>query len=230
MTCLHYVVVNVDDLPATAGWLSDREIDTARSLKVAKRRQDWLLGRYAAKRGLAALTGLGDETLSRWDIRTHEDGAPEAWLDGRPAAPSLSLSHSGGRALCVVASADVSPGCDLEQVETRSIGFVETFFTAAERLQVARASPPDRDLLVTLLWSAKESALKSLRHGLRKDTRSVEVRLQLSSRSHCWQPFTVVAEDAPAPLEGWWRCEARFVLTAATDLPASAPEPLIIDG
>ena len=70
---------------------------------------------------------------------------------------------------------DRSPavGCDLELVEPRTPGFVADFLTAAEQQSVA--SRPDPDAAANLIWSAKESALKVLQTGLRRDTRSVEV-------------------------------------------------------
>ena len=67
-------------------------------------------------------------------------------------------------------------GCDLELVEPRSDRFVADYLTAAEQ-QLVLGAGPERDLVANLIWSAKESALKVLRVGLRRDTRSVEVTL-----------------------------------------------------
>ena len=67
-------------------------------------------------------------------------------------------------------------GCDLEIVEPRSDAFIADYFTAEEQALIERTSAADRSLLLALLWSAKESALKALRAGLRLDTRSVIVR------------------------------------------------------
>ena len=66
-------------------------------------------------------------------------------------------------------------GCDLEMIEPRSDAFVADYFTVEEQALVARASAADRSRLLALLWSAKESALKALRAGLRLDTRCVIV-------------------------------------------------------
>ncbi len=77
--------------------------------------------------------------------------------------------------MCVVAPAGVSLGCDLEVIEPRSAAFVTDYFTRNEQALVERTSKEERPRLVTLLWSAKESALKALHVGLRLDTNSVEV-------------------------------------------------------
>jgi 4'-phosphopantetheinyl transferase len=223
---LRYLSVGVGDLPIGTAWLSDIERDTVRSLRVTKRRLDWLLGRYVAKCALAAYGRVRDTSLARWDIRAARDGAPQAWCDGRRLDLAISLSHSGGRALCVVAPAQIAPGCDIERIETRGPAFVETFFTIRERRLVAEVDNEARDLLVTLLWSAKESALKSLRQGLRKDTRSVDVRVDLEGRPGDWQPFLIDQNGPTASLPGWWRREAGFVLTVAADRPTGMPQPL----
>ena len=62
-------------------------------------------------------------------------------------------------------------GCDLEVIEPRSEEFVADYFTTEEQKMVSQAPIADRSKLLALLWSAKESALKALREGLRFDTR-----------------------------------------------------------
>ena len=79
-----------------------------------------------------------------------------------------------------MAARPLSVGCDLELVEPRSALFVRDYFTAAERERVAAAPAREHDELANLIWCAKESALKVLRTGLRRDTRSVEVELGTS--------------------------------------------------
>ena len=50
MTALSWLIVDLDGLPAGQAWLSESERAFARNLDVPKRRQDWMLGRYAAKK------------------------------------------------------------------------------------------------------------------------------------------------------------------------------------
>jgi hypothetical protein len=68
-------------------------------------------------------------------------------------------------------------GCDLETIEPRADAFVGDFFTANEQTLVERTPAEKRSLLVTLLWNAKESALKALNVGLRLDTTYIDVNL-----------------------------------------------------
>lgn len=228
MTTLCWLVARLEDLPPDPGWLSAGERETARTLRVEKRRQDWLLGRYTAKLAVATYSGAHGDALARWEIRADRDGAPRVWHDGRVAGPAISLSHSGGQALCVVAPPGLAPGCDLERIEPRGDAFVETFFTARECAWLAAAGDADQTLLVTLLWSAKESALKALRHGLRKDTRSVDVTAQCEDRSDQWQPLSIENTESSRLLHGWWRTAAGFVLTVAADHATTVPRALEI--
>uniref|UniRef100_UPI003F9632FA 4'-phosphopantetheinyl transferase superfamily protein n=1 Tax=Mycobacterium sp. TaxID=1785 RepID=UPI003F9632FA len=116
-------------------------------------------------------------------------------------------------------------GCDLELVEPRTPGFVRDFFTAAEQRWIAsRAAGDERDMGANLVWSAKESALKVLRTGLRRDTRTVEVTVA-APRADGWGELTVRASEGTA-FPGWWRREGRFLLTVATEV--RIPPPLAL--
>jgi 4'-phosphopantetheinyl transferase len=193
---------------------------------VAKRRTDWRLGRWTAKRAVAARTQRGPGFFSRIEIRAADDGAPEAWIDGRLWGRSLSLSHSGGRAVCAVAAADGFLGCDLERIENRGRVFVEDYFTGEEASWIARQPAEQRDLLVNLVWSAKESTLKALRQGLRSDTRAVEVDLGGIFESSGWLPLEVNAVTAGRRFHGWWHRLDDDVLTVVGDSKGGVPVEL----
>jgi 4'-phosphopantetheinyl transferase len=138
--------------------------------------------------------------------------------------------------MCAVALAQASLGCDLEMVEPRSSAFVGDYFTANEQALVERELVEERPLLITLLWSAKESALKALHQGLRLDTRCMDVNLDsaaphaadgrqnpypvslLAPVSDCWCPLQVrYAGDRV--FRGWWRQADHLVRTVVYDLP-----------
>jgi 4'-phosphopantetheinyl transferase len=164
------------DVPADNDWLGARETVCLDAMRFAKRRGDWRLGRWTAKRALSVILDMPAHPLFRKiEIRAAPSGAPEVFLDSRPAAVTISLSHRAGIAACAVSTSSVELGCDLEMIEPRSDAFVADYFTLEEQALVARASAAERDRLLALLWSGKESALKALREGLRLDTRSVIV-------------------------------------------------------
>jgi len=218
--------VRGDDLPDGFGWLTAPEREVLSGLRLDKRRADWLLGRWAAKLAIARLPG-GDRPGA--SILASEDGSPRVHFatagddvgesagmavdssDSR--AVSLSLSHAGGSGFAAARSGTTPIGCDIEVVEPRSAEFVADYFTAAERAAVGAERGPARDVLVNLVWSAKESALKALGEGLRLDTRSVEVDTNALTQGRPeWAPLAVTGPSGRI-FRGWWRVHSGLVWT-----------------
>jgi 4'-phosphopantetheinyl transferase len=217
------------DVPAEDQWLNAREKSRLAGLRFDKRRADWRLGRWTAKCAVASCLNLPADLHSLVDIeiRAAPSGVPEVFLFDQRASISLSLSHRAGQALCAVGFSGASLGCDLELVEARDHSFVTGFFTSNEQKLVEQAPAGERPLLVTLLWSAKESALKTLHVGLRLDTTSVEVKpthavLHQEKGSHqCgyidWSRLFVRCIGDQI-LYGWWRSANDMVRTVVSDL------------
>jgi 4'-phosphopantetheinyl transferase len=205
------------DVPAADEWLSAEERERLAGMRFQKRWTEWRLGRWTAKRAVAWRLNLpGDvRSLQDLEIRAAPSGAPEVFLFNQRADVSLSLSHRAGRALCFVASSEASLGCDLELVETRDDSFLTDFFTTNEQTLLDRAPGNERAALATLLWSAKESALKALQVGLRLDTTCVEVRPSTSSYligEHTWSPLSLRCVGDRI-LRGWWRNSDGMIRT-----------------
>jgi 4'-phosphopantetheinyl transferase len=215
-------------LPAGTDWLAPAEIARAAAMRYAKRRTEYLLSRLAAKHTVAAVVGRSTEpaAFAAIEVRNAPSGAPYVLVDGAPPGLAVSISDRAGWAVCLVGAGSHDVGCDLELVEPRSPGFVRDFLTEAEQRYVAARSPGDgRDAAANLIWSAKESALKVLRTGLRRDTRSVEVSVRPAGEGG-WGALRVrSAEGGVFP--GWWRREGVFVLTVAAAVPA--PPPVALD-
>lgn len=219
-----WLLAGAAEVPADDAWLTPAERVRLAAFSVPSRRTDWRLGRWTAKRAVAAFLGGPRDPI---EIRPAADGAPEAFLAGEPAPVVLSLSHRAGQGLCAVAAAGMALGCDLELIEPRSGEFVEDFFTAGEQALLERAPAADHPLLANLIWSAKESALKALRQGLRLDTRSVEVvEVQLPAGAGAWSPLSVRSHHTGETFHGWWRRDGGCVLTVAASPPPSLPRAL----
>jgi len=223
---------------APAGLLSEREQKLLAALRIGKRRRDWLIGRWTAKHLLQAYierqTGIRPP-LNTLTVANDPDGAPRAILDLRiPILDcdldlkskiqnlKLSVSHCNGSAFCALTDTpDLRIGADIERVERRSAQFAEDYFTAHELDQVRAAQPASRDTMVTLIWSAKEAALKALRLGLTVDTRSVICSFGIPEHVDDWIGFDIACDrrllglpSAPV-LTGWWRQMSSYVLTLA---------------
>jgi 4'-phosphopantetheinyl transferase len=216
-----------DNLPPPGDWLTAAERSRAEALRLTKRRTDFLLGRWTLKLAVAKVLGWPDDSasLARIEARATPSGAPQLHIDSLPAAYGLSLSDRAGCAICLVAIGSATVGCDVEIIEPRSDAFVRDYLTEAER-QLVGAAGPDRHKAANLVWSAKESALKVLRTGLRRDTRSVEVILaELNPPQRTWSPLEMrTAEGAVFP--GWWRQSGAFLVTACWPGGGPPPAPL----
>jgi 4'-phosphopantetheinyl transferase len=240
---VYWVEQTLANVPVHNKWLAESELLCLQRLHIPKRREDWRLGRWTAKRAVAmALEWRHDDaSLKNVEILADPSGAPEVSVGNQLAALSISLSHRDGVAACAIARSNAPLGCDLELIETRSDAFVADYFTEDEQKIIAQQSEQEHDRIITTLWSAKESALKALRVGLRADTRSVNIRLlahRSNSTEQCnekesdallalclpakWHPFQATFQNDQV-LNGWWNTSTSLVRTFAGVESARAP-------
>jgi 4'-phosphopantetheinyl transferase len=222
-----------DEIPPTHDWLTSGEADRLADLRFAKRRTEYLLRRWVCKHAVATTLGLPTDlsSLARIEVANRASGAPYVEVDGLPVELDVSISDRAGWAVCLV-GADLSRvGCDLEVVEPRSAAFVADFLTADEQAFVASCQESDRHAAANLIWSAKESALKVLQTGLRRDTRTVEVTVAPAGTAIAgeaevgWHRLEVrTAEGLLLP--GWWRRDGVFLVTVASEQPLDPPTAL----
>ena len=251
MTDVYWLEQSEADVAANDEWLSDNDRASLDKMRFPKRRADWRLGRWTAKRAVAALLNLPDDPLafSNIEIRPALTGAPEVFLANGPADLTISLSHRSGVAICAVAGPGVALGCDVEIVEPHSESFLADYFTVEEQNSVAEGSPADRWCTLAMLWSAKESALKALHEGFRLDTRAVIVipteppRSQEKDRADCkeaaslatpppyhvpcWRPLRVRHVNGQV-FDGWWRHTGHFVNTLVAEPAPTQPIALTV--
>jgi 4'-phosphopantetheinyl transferase len=211
------------DVPPGDDWLCADEAACLARLRFPKRRADWRLGRWTAKRAVAAYLKMPG-CPATLEIRAAPSGAPKVYLQSRPAEAAISITHRAGRAACVVSRPGSKLGCDLEIVEQRSDAFAADYFTAEEQSLVYRAGAARHELL-TLLWSGKESALKALGVGLRLDTRCVAVGpldVQDSSAERFWRPMQV-GHTSGEIFHGWWQRTGDILRTLVSAPPSGPP-------
>jgi 4'-phosphopantetheinyl transferase len=225
------------ELPGHLDWLTGPERARLDMLRFTKRRTEYLLRRWTAKQAVATALDWPDQEdaghLARILVGNHPTGAPFVEVDGAALDGDISVSDRAGWAVCLVGSRSDGDrldavGIDLEIVEPRSDGFVSDFLTGPERDYVR--SLPGRtaqDAAANLFWSAKESALKVLRTGLRADTRTVEVVISEAVRPDGWATLEVTHTPSGRVFGGWWRCDGVFVLTMTAELPLPEPPALL---
>ena len=225
---VYWLEQTVADIPNKNDWLSGSELAYLGGLCFLKRRADWRLGRWTAKRALISYLKLPchPSVLAKIEIRSASSGEPEVFINGNPARVAISLSHSAGRALCAVMPEGVNLGCDLELIEPRSAAFLADYFTVEERDLVGCAPATELDPLSTLLWSGKESALKALHAGLRLATSEVVVSPgNISIGPDRWSRMQVRHIDGRL-FYGWWQHDDNFVRTLVADCQPDCPIPL----
>lgn len=210
------------EVPEGDGWLGPRERAVQSEIPRERRLRDWRRGRWAAKLAVCrARPGLVPDDV---EILAAEDGAPEAYVGGERLLAPLSISHKGEMAIAAIGPEGTRLGCDLERVEPRSDGFLRDFFLPSERSSVEACGPEARAERANLIWSAKESALKAIREGLRRDTRSVEVlAIGGSERRPGWRELRVRDHEGGALLTGWWCERGGIVLSILSDRPEPPP-------
>ncbi|MGZ4618113.1 MAG: 4'-phosphopantetheinyl transferase family protein [Frankiaceae bacterium] len=227
------------EVPAGNEWLSERETARVAGMRYPKRRSEFRLGRWTAKTTIARMLRLATDpvALSAVEIASAPGGAPDPRVGGVTAPVSISMSDRADWAVCLASTERVALGCDLELVEPRSDRFVADYLTAVEQ-QLVHGAGPERDLVANLIWSAKESALKVLRVGLRRDTRSVEVTLEgwgavagfgaaAMAGAVGWSALRVRDVHSEVTFPGWFCRFGDFLLTVAAAEPITPPAPLV---
>jgi 4'-phosphopantetheinyl transferase len=215
------------DMPGLAieppAYLAVEELARLADMRFPKRRTEWLHGRRTAKKLLQRCHPVCSSLpLSEIIIKNELTGMPyPCQKNGGQMTGCLSISHRDRiavSALTLVPSLRV--GVDLEKVEPRQANFVADFFTPMEFERVYILPPDDRPEMITLIWSAKEAALKALGQGLRLDTRTVEISIP-DQDEYCigtqgWSRFEVTTRLTPGKVwHGWWRDYKNYVLTVA---------------
>lgn len=224
---LHWLSQNLSDVPQSDDWLSEAERSVLAGLHFTKKRDDWKLGRWTAKQAICACQMKDSAAFSNLEIRAAEDGAPTAFWDNEPAKVSISISHSHEKSFCVVGPPGCGTGCDLEWIEPREVNFAGDYFRP-EEISYLQQAPAEQALVVNLIWSAKETVLKILRQGLRRDTRSVAIHPGFLGLEGAWNAWTGHCLESSRVFCGWWRSWEGYIYTAASDQITSAPEEIIV--
>ncbi len=215
---IYWNLVDASHVPEGNAWLSEEELQQLQSFRFEKRRKDWLLGRWTAKRLIQSIfSNENDLSIDQISIKNESSGAPYAMIKGERIKASLSISHRENLASTAFGTdPDISIGIDLEEIESKSRGFIEDYFTIPESEYVFALPPEQQALAASLLWSGREAIVKALQIGLRVDTRQIALNLPPLTFSDDWQPIEILQ----CPAEGlnrklFWRKLNHSVVTLA---------------
>jgi 4'-phosphopantetheinyl transferase EntD len=129
-------------------WFTATELAIANAFKLAKRREEWLHGRMAAKQ-LAMNLGLAS------DPRTIAIERPFLSIDGKRSEWRVSLSHSEPYAGAAIAREPI--GLDVQVVRELDERAAHLFLSPREIEQMQRCPLPHR---ILHFWCAKEAEWK----------------------------------------------------------------------
>lgn len=133
-------------------WFTDDELAAATAFKLAKRRDEWLLARMAAK-GLAVQRGIAA------DPRRIGIERPYVLVDGAPTHWQVSISHSAPYAGAAIDAGPV--GIDVQVVREIAEWSSHLFLSDDETRAMQRCTIRHRLLH---FWCAKEAAWKQRSH------------------------------------------------------------------
>ncbi|MEN4013468.1 MAG: 4'-phosphopantetheinyl transferase superfamily protein [Bellilinea sp.] len=205
--------------PSSFSWLSNVEIQRVNEFRYPKRRLEWLRGRWVAKQLLLRSDPQFEGCQpSQITVVNAPQGAPQVWVAGESAEGSLSISHSRDKVAAAWSPFNLAAvGVDVEWIEPRHPAFLEDFFTETEKLTVLATPAEHQALQVTLLWSAKEAALKALGLGLRVDSRLVEIVSPYRAPIGDWQDllFSSALLKNQALVGRWKKCGSHICCLTA---------------
>jgi len=158
------------------------------------RKNDWILGRIAAKRAVARLL------VKKFSLRIAHNDVNIVYLEsGKPQVEILnleiskkiieyglennidiSISHSGSIALAAVSimSEDGCVGIDIERERKFSSQVRGAFLNKEDEIVISRKPPVNLNKMVTFYWCAKEAFLKAKGVGIRQHPATVSLFFQ----------------------------------------------------
>lgn len=154
--------------PGKDGFLSAGEIRQVNCFRALKKQLEWIGGRYALKKLVAAALP-NDNRASRVRVAYEPWGAP--YLDNIPGI-SISISHAGDYAVAGLCSdSDSRIGLDIERLDQRALNeVVKVAFTERE-IELAGGSREQ----ICRIWTRKEAYLKFIKIGFRENLKRVDV-------------------------------------------------------
>jgi 4'-phosphopantetheinyl transferase len=155
---------------ARATFLHPSEMARLERFPAESRRESFLLGRYVAKRAVAALRA--DAPMPSIEVVSGIFGQPVVRnsLPTRLPPPAVSVSHTRAVAVAAACEPEQILGVDVEALDPRRSGVFESSLTPSEL--AAGREGAGCDLGPNILWAMKEALSKALRSGL---TTSFEV-------------------------------------------------------
>ena len=169
-------VVDLQKLPPSQQVLTQAEQAFYETLRVPKRRNEWLGGRFALKQLLSKNEEVDFKAI---EILASHESKPSLTVAGAAWNGAFSITHSHGFAVAAIDREADFLGIDLEKIEHRIDAWKTGFFHPEELTG-------DGDEFLTALWTQKEAVVKLLGTGLTLnsfDVRCIDGRVAFYGRA-----------------------------------------------
>ncbi len=159
-----YLIIKTSEVPDAKEFLTGLEFKQYNHFAVKKRANEWLAGRYAAKKLASEFFNL---PLKKMQIKNTKNGAPVLQAEGGNHL-TISISHRGNYAVAAISLTGDLIGVDVEKIEPRPQGWTDQYFVKEELIAYDEA-------YLTELWAKKEAVLKLLGLGLTVPTTQIKI-------------------------------------------------------
>lgn len=157
------------------------EIDYLKTLKYEPRIRSYLIGRYAAKKAVAAL--LDDNHLTNIQIKNGVFNQPVILHDS-PKRIQVSLTHCDDLAAAIAFPEIMILGIDIEKINSSLTRTIEAELTSSEKIIASRLSC-NYETFSTIIWTLKESLSKAIKTGLAIPLQLLEVK-EIEDKDGYW--------------------------------------------
>jgi 4'-phosphopantetheinyl transferase len=151
--------------------LHPQEWEYYKSLKFEKRIKSYLIGRLAAKKAVSSL--VGDKNLAKILIQAGIFTQPVTTYEEKQNI-QVSISHRDDFSAAIAFPEAHPMGIDIERIIAEKNAVIERETTESE-INLITTLPFSHEVMLTLLWTAKEALSKVLRTGLMTPFKIYEV-------------------------------------------------------
>ena len=171
---------------APQDFLADSELNQLEKMtKYIRRKQTFLMGRYALKVAACAFTGT--KNLKKMEVATAVVLHPLVKYPLKDI-PEVTLSHTDTLAVAIAHEAGHIMGIDIEKADTKKLSVYEREMSAQEEV-LLRNSQGKYEVLANMLWTIKEAMSKAIKVGFMTPFKFMEIKKLSKQKERCYLSF-----------------------------------------
>lgn len=138
-----------------------------------QRKKKFVLGRYCAKMALASLFDI--KNLNQIYI---DSGIFNQPIIKAPNIPNIrvSISHDNQTSIAIAFPEEHPMGIDIESIRADKTSEIEEYFLTPHEMSLGKNLGYTNNIIITIIWTAKESLSKILKTGLTTSFKILEIQ------------------------------------------------------